>query len=68
MAEKEKLTPQKKAAIIMIALGTQTAAEIMKHLSESEIEALSIEIAQLKEISADVLGQVIEEFYQLTIS
>jgi len=68
MAEKEKLTPQKKAAIIMIALGTQTAAEIMKHLSESEIEALSIEIAQLKEISADVLGQVIEEFYQLTLT
>jgi len=68
VADKEEITPLKKAAIIMIALGTQTAAEVMKHLSDREIELLSIEIAQLKEVSAEALGEVIEEFYQLTLT
>jgi len=68
VADKEEITPLKKAAIIMIALGTQTAAEVMKHLSDREIELLSIEIAQLKEVSAETLGEVIEEFYQLTLT
>jgi len=54
-----------KAALVLIAMGAQNAAEVMKNMSENEIENISVEIARLKNIPADVLGSVIDEFYQI---
>ena len=43
----ETLTPIKKAAAIVIALGAERASEVYKFLNEEEIEQLSLEIAKL---------------------
>ena len=39
-----------KAAILLVALGAGHAAEVFKYLKEDEIEALSLEMAQLEHV------------------
>ena len=46
----ETLTPIKKAAAIVIALGAERASEVYKFLNEEEIEQLSLEIAKLERL------------------
>lgn len=60
-----KMKPEKKCALLLIAVGVQTAAQIMKNLSEEEVGKISVEVAKLKEVPANVIGEIVEEFYQL---
>ena len=52
----------RKAAILLIQLGRDRAAEILSHLSEAEVEAISAEIARLESISSAETQQVLVEF------
>ena len=65
-AKTEGLTGIRKAAILMIALDTETSSKIMQNLEVEEIERLSMEIARSEDdIPTDVREAVIREFYQL---
>ncbi len=66
-AEK-KLTGKQKAAIVLVALGTEVASKILPHLNEAEVEELSLEIARLGSIPAEVRQQVIKEFYEICLA
>lgn len=66
-AEK-KLTGKQKAAIILVALGTEVASKILPHLNEAEVEELSLEIARLGSIPAEIRQQVIKEFYEICLA
>ncbi|MFS8500564.1 MAG: flagellar motor switch protein FliG [Caldicoprobacter sp.] len=68
LTERRTLTGRKKAAILLVALGKEKASEIYKHLNEDEIEQLTLEIANLSRVDAEVKNQVIEEFYQLCLA
>ncbi|NLA84728.1 MAG: flagellar motor switch protein FliG [Clostridiales bacterium] len=65
---KGALTGREKAAILLISLGKEKASEIYKHLSEDEIEQLTLEIANLSKVESDIKDQVLEEFYQLCLA
>ncbi|HAR64525.1 MAG: flagellar motor switch protein FliG [Candidatus Margulisiibacteriota bacterium] len=56
----------KKAAILLIALGKDVSSTVFKQLTESEIEALTLEIANLGKIPPDQQYKIVEEFYHLT--
>src|SRR3954467_13023758 len=56
-----KLGGMRKAAAFLVAVGEEHAAEVMKHLSPTEAEALSLEIAKAPRLSSDVCQAVIEE-------
>ncbi len=56
----------RKAAIVLVMLGDQASAEIIKQLSEEDVHAVSREIAKLGSITAEQAEGSIEEFYQLT--
>jgi len=62
------LTGLEKASIVLIALGTNTAAEVFKHLSESEIERLSAQIMKLRDIDSSVMDAVLAEFEEMCIT
>lgn len=66
-AEK-KLTGKQKAAIILVALGTEVASKVLPHLNEAEVEELSLEIARLGSIPAEIRQQVIKEFYEICLA
>lgn len=59
---------KKKAAMLLIALGPEKSAKIFKHLKEDEIEALTLEIANVGTILPEVREGVLEEFYQVCIA
>jgi len=55
----------RKAAIILIQIGRDKAAEVLSHLSESEVEAISAEIAQLDVVDGRESAAVIAEFAEM---
>ena len=60
------LTGLRKAAIIVMALGTEGSTRLFKHLQEAEIEQIVREVAVIGSVPADVGEQVLAEFCQLT--
>ncbi|HOC91662.1 MAG TPA: flagellar motor switch protein FliG [bacterium] len=68
MAKDEKNTGIKKAAMMMVALGPEIAADIFKHMSDNEIERLTLEIASLNKLSPKDKAGVLEEFYNLAMA
>ena len=61
----KNLTGRQKAAIFLVAIGSDVASDVMKHLREDEVETLTFEIARLDTIDADFKDQVLEEFQEL---
>lgn len=50
------------AAILLMSLGEEEAAEIFKHLSPKEVQRLGETIARIKTVTRDKLESVIEKF------
>jgi flagellar motor switch protein FliG len=55
----------RKAAIVLIQMGKERAAQVLAHLSEAEVELLTSEIAQLSAVPAEESSGVLSEFRQL---
>ncbi|MBO5948865.1 flagellar motor switch protein FliG [bacterium] len=65
----EKMSASQKVAALMIALGPNTASEIMKNITDEDLlDKLTLEIASLHKISSDILNQVLEEFHSLFLA
>lgn len=65
---KRQFNGKEKAAILLISLGPEKSAEIFKHLSEEEIEELTLQIANMRMVSSEEKQQVIEDFYQIALA
>lgn len=52
----------KKAAILMISLGTETSSQVMKHLPADVIQKVSYEIANTDMVSPEEKDQVLNDF------
>ena len=61
----EQMSSTQRAAALLVALGRDVSSEILKNMSETEIEKLTFEIANLKDIPADVERSVLEEAAQI---
>lgn len=68
MQRKKGLSGKEKAAILLITLGPQKSADIFQHLSEDEIEELTLEIANMRMVSPEEKETVLEDFYQLCLA
>ena len=68
MPKPHELTGKQKAAVLLLSLGSEISAGIMKNLREDEIEELSLEIANIRRVPAEVKDQVLEEFYQICLA
>ncbi|MCX6830685.1 MAG: flagellar motor switch protein FliG, partial [candidate division Zixibacteria bacterium] len=64
----EELTPVQKAAIALIAFGTEVSAEVLKGLSDNELEKLTVEIANMRDIPGDIEDRVIQECYDIFLA
>lgn len=62
------LNNRQKAAILMVALGPEAIARVLRHMSEEEIEAVTLEIARLGRISSGDRRQSVIEFYQMCMA
>ncbi|RKQ37482.1 flagellar motor switch protein FliG [Oceanobacillus halophilus] len=66
--QKSALTGKQKAAILLIALGPDVSAQVYKHLSDEEIESLSLEISSVKKVDASLKEDVLEQFHQIVVA
>ena len=66
MTELATISGVKKAAILMIALGPESSAEIMKILPESYIQKVSYEISNIDYIKPEQIDAVVEEYMEMS--
>lgn len=68
MAKRKELTGKEKAAILLISLGPDVSAQVYKHLSEEEIEKLTLEIAGVRKVEQDTKEEILDQFHQLAVA
>ena len=62
-----KMTGAKKAAILLLALGEDAAADVMKNLEEAEIQQVGYYMSRFTDIAPEELDIVLEEFYRNSV-
>ena len=62
-----KMTGPKKAAILLLALGEDGAADVMKNLEEAEIQQVGYYMSRFTDVSPEELDIVLEEFYRNSV-
>ena len=66
--EENALPLPQQVALVMVALDEEVSGEVIKHLSDYEIEEITQAIAGFKNISVDVMDRILEEFEQHLIA
>jgi flagellar motor switch protein FliG len=64
----ELIRGPRKAAMLLVMLGEDASAHLVRHLPEDEIALISREMAKLESITPDEAERVLEEFNQMTLA
>lgn len=62
MADPTGLTGVQRAAVVLLSLGEQQAAEVLKHMSAKEVQKLGVAMTSVSGVSRDSVGKVIDQF------
>lgn len=63
MAEAEaELDSSERAAVLLLSLGEERAAEVLRHMGPKEVQIVGTTMANLSNISTDTVNTVLEEF------
>lgn len=62
------LTGARKAAILLITVGDQVGADVMRQLDDDEIQRIGQEMALAQRISAEQADKVLDEFYSMQVA
>lgn len=68
MATQTKMTPREKAAVLLIAVGKNQAAQIYKYLTEDEIATLTLAITTMSKVTKEERDAVLAEFYETCLA
>ncbi len=60
-----KLTGRQKAAALLIALGSEVSAEVLKHMKDTDIDRVTVEIFSMDRIAHEVRTEVLSEALEL---
>ena len=63
-----KSSGRRKAAILMVAMGVEASSQIMKSLTEEEVEIITKEIADLGQVSSDIIEKTTDEFREMVVA
>lgn len=63
-----RLTAKDKAAILVVSLGKDYAAKLYQHLTEDEVEQLTLSVSSVRRVDPEVREVVIREFYELCMA
>ncbi|MFM1928672.1 MAG: Flagellar motor switch protein FliG, partial [Pseudomonadota bacterium] len=62
LQELEELTNIQRAAVLMLLLGEQQAADIIKYLNPKEVQALGAAMTQVADLSQEAVNAVLDDF------
>ncbi|MGD6816170.1 flagellar motor switch protein FliG [Metabacillus sp. 84] len=66
--DQTKLSGKQKAAILLISMGPDVSASVYKHLSEEEIERLTLEISGVRTVDSSKKEDIVEEFHEIAMA
>ncbi|MDI5922799.1 flagellar motor switch protein FliG [Halomonas sp. LR5S13] len=66
MTKPQEISGARRSAILLLALDEDSAAEVFKYLSPTEIQQISTEMARLDQVSHDDMRQVLQAFHDET--
>jgi flagellar motor switch protein FliG len=55
----------RKAAVLLVAVGEESAKEILRALPEADVQRLTEELADLRGITPEISASILEEFWEL---
>jgi flagellar motor switch protein FliG len=64
-AEVDALTQVERAAVLMLLLGEQQAADIIKYLDPKEVQALGAAMVAVADLSQEAVGLVLDDFVMM---
>ena len=67
-AKADELEGLTKAAILLLAIGPDRAASVLKTLTPKSVEEVTRELASLGRVPTELQGQVVEEFYSVSMA
>ena len=62
------LTGTQKAALVLMQMSQERAAEVMKHFTEEEAQEVAAELVRLRRVDAETAETALDEFYDFTVS
>ncbi|MCR4400642.1 MAG: flagellar motor switch protein FliG [Syntrophomonadaceae bacterium] len=65
---RKALSGKQKAASLLISLGPEKSSRVFKYLNESEIEQLTLEIANVRKVTGERVDDVLREFYGMALA
>jgi flagellar motor switch protein FliG len=64
----EILSGARKAAILLVLIGDAASGELIKQLSDDEVQLVSREIARIRTITSEQAEAILDEFYQMVVA
>ncbi|MDF1543627.1 MAG: flagellar motor switch protein FliG [bacterium] len=61
----EEMTPMQKVAVALVAFGPEVSALVLKGMAEQDLERVTIEIANLRDVPAEIEEKVMGECHQI---
>src|SRR5580704_11739167 len=61
----QPMTGVRKAAIFLVSVGDEVGKKILQNLGETDVQRLTEEIADLRNIRPEVSLEVVEEFHEM---
>ncbi len=55
----------RKAAVLLVAVGEESAKEVLRDLPEADVQRLTEELAELRGITPELSAQIMQEFWEL---
>lgn len=65
---KKALNGKQKAANFLIFLGPEKSAKIFKHMTEEEVEQLTLEIANVRQVTTEKMDEIYREFFEMCLA
>src|SRR2546425_2482289 len=66
-SDASQLTKVQKLAVLLVILGPETAAQILRSLDEPELELVSTEMAKITLVSQELKAEILQEFSELAV-
>lgn len=63
--KKKELNARSKIAIFLMFLGAELSRDVVKMLTEEEMESVAVEIARIRKVDQEDRDQVVEDFYNM---
>ncbi|WP_073089680.1 flagellar motor switch protein FliG [Thermosyntropha lipolytica] len=65
---KKAMSGKQKAANFLIFLGPEKSAKIFKHMTDEEVEQLTLEIASVRQVTPEKMDEIYREFYEMCLA